>query len=67
MLSGKRVTIKLPRVNKDEEDAVVWINEQRFLIKRGVAVDVPEEVWKVLQQSENMQEIIYEYENAKAR
>lgn len=67
MLSGKTITIKLPRQSKEEEDVVVWVNEQRFLIKRGVPVDVPVEVWNILQQSENMQEIIYEYEQAKAR
>lgn len=61
------ITIRLPRQSKDEEDVSVWVNERRFLIKRGVSVDVPVEVWKILQQSEKMQEAIYEYENANAR
>ena len=61
------ITIRLPRQSKDEEDVSVWVNERRFLIKRGVSVDVPVEVWKILQQSEKMQEVIYEYENANAR
>ena len=67
MLSGEMITIRLPRQSKDEEDVPVWVNERRFLIKRGVSVDVPVEVWKILQQSEKMQEVIYEYENANAR
>ena len=67
MLSGETISIRLPRMSKDEEDAVVWVNEQRFLIKKGVPVTVPIEVWKVLQQSENMQGVIYEYESANAR
>jgi hypothetical protein len=67
MLSGEMITIRLPRQSKDEEDVSVWVNERRFLIKRGVSVDVPVEVWKILQQSEKMQEVIYEYENANAR
>lgn len=67
MLSGKTITIRLPRQSKEEEDAVVWVNEQRFLIKRGVPVDVPVEVWNILQQSEAMNETIYEYETANAR
>ena len=61
------ITIRLPRQSKDEEDVPVWVNERRFLIKRGVSVDVPVEVWKILRQSEKMQEVIYEYENANAR
>ena len=61
------ITIRLPRQSKDEEDVAVWVNERRFLIKRGVSVDVPVEVWKILRQSEKMQEVIYEYENANAR
>ena len=67
MLSGEMITIRLPRQSKDEEDVPVWVNERRFLIKRGVSVDVPVEVWKILRQSEKMQEVIYEYENANAR
>jgi len=63
----KLVTIRIPRENKDQEDVVVWVNDRRFLIKRGVAVDVPEAVALILEQQENMNQYIYEYESKKQR
>ena len=67
MLSGKKVTIRLPRTSKDEEDEIVWVNEKRFIIKKGINVDVPVEVAEILSQRDNMLEVIYEYESKKAK
>lgn len=48
----KKVKIYLPREKRDQEDAVVWVNERRYLIKRGVQVEVPEAVALILQDQE---------------
>lgn len=61
------VTIRLPRERDNAEDKVVWVNDRRFLIKRGVSVDVPKCVAEVLQHQEEMLEQRYEYETAHQR
>lgn len=58
----KTVRIRLPRERKDQDDKIVWVNARRFLIKRGVEVDVPECVAKVLQHEDDMLQKAYEYE-----
>lgn len=58
----KIVTIRIPRDTDDKEDKVVWVNEKRYLIKKGVPVDVPESVALILEQEERMLQYIYEYE-----
>lgn len=62
-----RVTIRLPRDRNEQEDKVVWVNDRRFLIKRGVPVEVPECVAKILEHEERMLQKIYEFESANAR
>lgn len=59
----KYVTVKIVREKKDDEDAVVWVNNKRYLIKKGVNVDVPESVALILEQQEQMLEYIYDYED----
>ena len=56
------VLIKLPRDRNDESDEVVWINEKRFQIKRGVPVEVPRAVAAALEEKEAMLEYIYDFE-----
>lgn len=58
----KLVTIKLPKERKDQEDKVVWINDRRFLIKRGVDVEVPESVALQIKHEEKMREELWAYE-----
>lgn len=58
----KTVTIKLPIERDNDEDVVVWVNNRRFLIKRGVKVEVPESVALILREQERMQLLAYEYE-----
>ena len=62
----KMVTIKIPRISKDQEDVPVWVNDRSWLIKRGVEVEVPECVAEVLQHQEEMLEKIMEFEDANA-
>ena len=59
------VRIKLPKEREDQEDKVVWVNDRRFLIKKGVPVDVPRCVADILEQEENMLQIIFDYEEKK--
>lgn len=58
----KTVRIRLPRERRDQDDKIVWVNARRFLIKRGVEVDVPECVAKILRNEEDMLQKAYEYE-----
>ena len=61
------VTIRLPIDREDKEDKVVWVNERRFLIKRGVPVTVPYEVADILRKEEEAQQLIYDYEDRVSR
>lgn len=63
----KLVTIKIPRVKKDQPDTFVSVNERTWQIKPGVAVEVPECVAEVLQHREEMLEQIMEFEEAHAK
>ena len=57
------VTIRIPRTRKDEEDVVVWVNNRRFLIKRGVAVEVPKPVAEILEEQERNLEFAYAFDS----
>ena len=57
----KTVRIRLPIERDNKEDKVVWVNDRRFLIKRGVPVDVPESVAEILENEEKMLSVRYEY------
>lgn len=58
----KTVTIKIPLTRTESEDVFVRVNGKRYQIKRGVNVDVPWNVAKVLERSEKMTSIAIEYE-----
>ena len=49
MAAQKKVKIKLPISRNEKEDVFVGINGKTYLIKRGVEVEVPESVAKVLE------------------
>lgn len=53
----KMVTIRLPKVKKDQEDLYVACNGERFIVKRGVEVEVPDYVAEIIRHSEEMREI----------
>lgn len=59
----KKVSIRIPRERDDAEDKVVWVNQKRYLIKRGIVVEVPESVAAQLEHEERMMQYIYEYES----
>ena len=63
----KTVRIRLPIERDNKEDKVVWVNDRRFLIKRGVPVNVPESVAEILENEEKMLSIRYEYERKMRR
>ena len=58
----KMVTVKFDLTRKEKDDIWVAVNGEKFLIKRGVAVEVPDYVAEVLEHSEEMLEIAMEYE-----
>lgn len=62
----KTVKIRIPRTKADQEDVPVWVNNESWLIKRGVEVEVPERVAEVLTHQEEMFETIMLYDEAKA-
>ena len=61
-IEEETVTIRLPKERGTDEDVVVWVNDRRFLIKRGVNVDVPKCVAEVLENQERMLDERYAYE-----
>jgi hypothetical protein len=60
----KMVTIRLPRIKGEADSVYVSINERNWLIKRGVSVEVPECVAKLLEEQE---QAIEEAEERKER
>jgi hypothetical protein len=61
----KMVTVRIPRISKDQEDVFVSVNMNTYIIKRGVAVEVPDFVAEVLQHQEEMLQVAYDFESAK--
>ena len=57
----RMVRVRLPKENPKQEDAVVWVNERRYIIKRGVYVEVPLSVYEVLEHAEKMEEKAVEF------
>ena len=62
----KTVKIRIPRTKADQEDVPVWVNNESWLIKRGVEVEVPERVAEVLRHQEEMLETIMLFNEQKA-
>lgn len=58
----KKVTIRLPLSKNEKDDVFVAVNGKRYQIKRGVAVEVPWNVAKVLERREKMLEVAIAYE-----
>ena len=58
----KMVKIKLPLTRTEKDDVYVGLNGKSYLIKRGVEVEVPEGVAKILERKEKMLSIAMEYE-----
>ena len=62
----KKVKVKLPLTRTEKDDVFVGLNGKTYLIKRGVEVEVPYGVAKILERREKMLSIAMEYEEAAA-
>lgn len=60
----KKVTIRLPRIKGESDTVFLSINNRNWLIKRGVSVEVPECVAKLLEEQEEAIEKSYETKEA---
>ena len=58
----KKVKIKLPLTRTEKDDVFVGINGKRYLIKRGVEVEVPVGVARILERREKMLSIAMAFE-----
>ena len=63
----KPVKIKLPLTRNDKEDVFVGINGHTWQIARGVEVELPWNVVKVLERQERMLAQALEFEDKAAR
>ena len=62
----KKVTIKLPLTRAEKDDVFVGINGKNYLIKRGVPVDVDENIAKVLERREKVLSLAMDFETRAA-
>ena len=62
----KKITIKLPLTRAEKDDVFVGLNGKTYLIKRGVEVEVPQGVAKILGRREKMLSIAMEFEEQAA-
>ena len=60
----KKVKIRLPRTKADQEDKFVSVNNETFIIKRGVEVDVPYYVAEQIRHEEDVLEKIMLFQEA---
>lgn len=60
------VKIKLPLTRTEKDDVYVGLNGKSYLIKRGVAVDVPAGVAKILERKEKMLSLAMKFEEQAA-
>ena len=58
----KKVTIKLPLTRTEKDDVFVGINGKTYLIKRGVPVEVDENIAKVLERREKVLSLAMDFE-----
>lgn len=63
----KMVTIMLPLTREESGDVFVSVNERRWLIKRGEAVEVPECVAEVIRNQEKALRRAIDYIDAAAQ
>ena len=61
-MAVKKVKVKLPLTRTEKDDVYVGLNGKTYLIKRGVEVEVPEGVAKILERREKMLALAMEFE-----
>jgi hypothetical protein len=64
-MAVKKVKIKLPLSRTEKDDVFVGLNGKTYQIKRGVEVEVPAGVAKILERQEKMLRVAMEKEEAK--
>ena len=64
---NKLVKIKLPLTRNDKEDVFVGVNGRTWQIARGVEVELPWNVVKVLERQEKMLALALEFEEKAAK
>ena len=65
-MANKKIKIKLPLTRSEKEDVFVGINGHTWQIARGVEVELPWNVVKVLERQEKMLAQALEFENQAA-
>ena len=65
-MENKKIKIKLPLTRSEKEDVFVGINGHTWQIARGVEVELPWNVVKVLERQEKMLAQELEFENQAA-
>ena len=65
-MENKKIKIKLPLTLSEKEDVFVGINGHTWQIARGVEVELPWNVVKVLERQEKMLAQALEFENQAA-
>ena len=60
----KKVKIRIPLTRENTDDVYVSVNDESWLIKRGVEVEVPACVAEVLRNQEIALETAFNFENA---
>ncbi len=65
-MENKKIRIKLPLTRSEKEDVFVGINGHTWQIARGVEVELPWNVVKVLERQEKMLAQALEFENQAA-
>ena len=56
----KKVKIYIPKVRPDEEDEIVWINDRKWTVMKGVEVEVPPEVAEAIRNRDLMRQQAYD-------
>ena len=65
-IAKKKIKIKLPLSRTEKNDVFVGLNGKTYLIKRGVEVEVPVGVKKILERQEKMLSVAMEFEEQAA-
>ena len=65
-MENKKIKIKLPLTRSEKEDVFMGINGHTWQIARGVEVELPWNVVKVLERQEKMLAQALEFENQAA-
>lgn len=54
------IVINLHRDRNQDAAEIVWVNDKRYEVKRGVDVEVPKSVAEVLRSREKTMDILYD-------